>query len=99
LFVDATVFTSLTIIGTSLGSVRLGWALAAVVALVMSAPGLVPWDLNVLYHRAVGPWFGAVSAGCALGAVVTYARSGATGCMLRGRGMTQPMVAQRCGLR
>jgi len=47
---DAVLLTGLATVGVAVGSPRLGWVLPLTCVLVFSAPGLIPWQANVLYR-------------------------------------------------
>ena len=51
--VNSLLLVALLAVGVSLLGVGLGWILPLVCTFVFSAPGLVPWDYNVLYQRDV----------------------------------------------
>lgn len=75
---DSILLASLSILGTGLLGVRLGWAPSAAVAFTMSAPGLIPWHLNAVYHRDVGPEFVVIVVTLAVTAIAVFAQTGAT---------------------
>lgn len=76
---DTILLASLSILGTGLLGVRLGWAPAAAVAFTMSAPGLIPWHLNAVYHRDVGTEFAVVIVALTIIATAVFLLTGATG--------------------
>lgn len=76
---DALMLQSLTVSGAALFGGRRGWVLAAAAAAAMSAPGLVPWELDVAYHRDVASGYAAAVALAAVTSTGLYAVRGASG--------------------
>lgn len=50
---DAQLYFALLLVSTSLWGVALGWVTPLALALLMSAPGLIPWQWNFLYNQDV----------------------------------------------
>lgn len=74
--VDALLLVALLAVGVSLLGVGLGWLLPGACAFAFSAPGLVPWDLNVLYRRDVSATYLAIVAIALLIGTIAYALRG-----------------------
>ncbi|WP_224273665.1 hypothetical protein [Nocardioides lacusdianchii] len=74
--VDAMLFVALCALGVSLLGVGLGWLLPVVFAFVFSAPGLVPWEYNVIYQRDVSNAYLALVAGALIAGMGAYASQG-----------------------
>ncbi len=53
ILLDAQLYVGLLLVSTSLGGVTLGWVTPLALTLVMSAPGLIPWQWNFLYNQDV----------------------------------------------
>lgn len=76
---DAILLASLSLLGTSLFGLRLGWLLPGAVAFAMSAPGLVPFRFNPLYNREIGSTFVVCVAIAGVAGMLAYLRLGAAG--------------------
>jgi hypothetical protein len=67
---DAMFLSATALIGVSALGLRLGWILPTAVALVASAPGLIPWQANLLYRHGYADHLAPVTVGLlAVGAV------------------------------
>jgi hypothetical protein len=69
---DAVLLASLTLTGTSVFGVKGGWIPAAAAAVIVSAPGLLPWKLNLMYHLEVGRPFVVAVLGLGVAATAIY---------------------------
>lgn len=74
--IDAAFLASLTLLGAGVLGAERAWIPAAVVAVVVSAPGLLPWSLNVMYHVEVSRSFGVGVGVTAVVAVTIYSVRG-----------------------
>lgn len=74
--VDAMLLVSLLVLGVSMIGVGLGWIVPAFCTLVFSAPGLVPWNYNALYHRSVSDLYIAVVVGVSGLGMAAYSLAG-----------------------
>jgi hypothetical protein len=73
---DGLAAGGLVVLGTVLLGPRAGWLPAASVSVVVSTPGLVPWEWNAAYQREVGPWFAGTVALLLAAALGAYVRRG-----------------------
>ncbi|WP_418058483.1 hypothetical protein [Pimelobacter simplex] len=74
--VDAMLLAALLAVGVSLLGVGLGWILPGLCTFVFSAPGLIPWDYNVLYQRDVSATYLVGVAVALIVGLVAYALCG-----------------------
>ncbi|MFB9315343.1 hypothetical protein [Nocardioides plantarum] len=80
---DTLLLAGVNIAGNALLGTRLGWLPAAATAFTMSAPGLVPFEANLLYNRDVSSTFVIVIGATVVVAAAAYARAGAVGLLGR----------------
>lgn len=76
---DALFLAAVTVLGVGTLGSRLGWILPLASALVASAPGLVPWQANLLYRQGHAAILLLIAAIVATAGSAGYARFGSLG--------------------
>ena len=76
---DALLLAALSLLSTTLFTVRLGWLLPSLVGFTMSAPGLIPFQYNPMYNREISSVFIVAVVVAVAAAMLLYLRDGATG--------------------
>jgi hypothetical protein len=76
---DAVFLSACALLGVSALGIRLGWLFPAAAALIASAPGLIPWQANLLYRHGYADDLMPYTAGLLAMGAVGYVRGGAGG--------------------
>ncbi|MGL5823951.1 MAG: hypothetical protein ACRCYU_03805 [Nocardioides sp.] len=76
---DSACYAALTLLGTGVVGLGRGWLLPLGAAMIASAPGVIPWQVNYLYLAGHGDDLAPVTAVTALLGLVVYARCGSAG--------------------
>lgn len=83
---DAVLLTAAAVLSVALFGLAAGWLLPLILVSVFTAPGVVPWNANILYLHTLAPVTAGVAAATSTIAAAAYTAFGSVGLWTRHRG-------------